>query len=77
MLDLNILRKTTFWDANLSALDKEQDKLFIISRVLERGTDAEIDYIETIYTPDEILFTLENVKGISKKTINFYKTIYR
>ena len=74
-LDLKIFKKTTFWDVDINSLDTELDKRFIITRVLERGTDLEIFYIESIYTRDEIIAVLEGTKGSCKKTINFYKTI--
>ena len=72
---INCLNPTTFWDVDLVLLDTEKDKDFIIVRALERGTDAEIQYIETVYSQQEIVAALESRKGVSKKTLNFYKTI--
>jgi len=60
---------------DLSLLDAEKDKDFIIVRVLERGTDVEIMHIESTYSQQEIISALENTRGVSKKTINFYKTV--
>ena len=60
---------------DLSLLDAKKDKNFIIVRVLERGTDAGIRYIETACSQQEIVAALESTKGVSKKTLNFYKTI--
>ena len=74
-LHKNLLNPTTFWDVDLSLLDASKDMDFIIVRVLERGTDAEIRHIETVYSQQEIISALENTKGVSKKTLNFYKTI--
>lgn len=74
-LHANLLNPTTFWDVDLNLLDKVKDKDFIIVRALERGTDEEIRYIESIYTQQEIIAALERTKGVSKKTLNFYKTI--
>ncbi len=74
-LDINHLNPTTFWDVDLNLLDGAKDRGFIIARVLERGADAEIQYIETVFSQQEIINTLENTKGVSKKTLNFYKTI--
>ncbi|SDF12508.1 hypothetical protein SAMN05421636_11243 [Pricia antarctica] len=71
----NHLNPTTFWDVDLNLLDSSKDRDFIIVRVLERGTDAEIQYIETAYSQQEIIASLESTKGVSKKTLNFYKTI--
>ena len=74
-LHKNILTPSTFWDVNLNLLDAEKDKDFIIVRVLERGTDVEIMHIESTYSQQEIISALENTRGVSKKTINFYKTV--
>lgn len=65
----------TFWDVELNALDKLMDKDFILVRVLERGRDAEIQYIESLYSQQDITAALEKTKGVSKRTLNFYKNI--
>ena len=69
------LNPTTFWDVDLNSLDGVKDKDFIIVSVLERGMDVEIRYIESVYSQQEIIVALERTKGVSKKTLNFYKTI--
>ncbi len=74
-LNKNILTPSTFWDVNLNLLDAEKDKDFIIVRVLERGTDLEIMHIESAHSQQEIISALQNTRGVSKKTINFYKTV--
>ena len=74
-LDKNLLNPSTFWDVDVNLLNPEKDKDFIIIRVLERGTDSEIGHIESAYSQQEIVSALENTKGVSKKTINFYKTV--
>lgn len=71
----NHLNPTTFWDVDLHLLDASKDRDFIIVRVLERGTDEEIRHIESIYSQQKIIAALENTKGVSKKTLNFYKSI--
>ncbi|MCG2462663.1 hypothetical protein K8352_18015 [Flavobacteriaceae bacterium F89] len=74
-LHTDLLNTTTFWDVDLNLLDTVKDKDFIIVRALERGTDVEIRYIESVYSQQEIIAALERTKGVSKKTLNFYKTI--
>jgi len=74
-LHINRLNPTTFWDVDLNLLHAEKDRDFIIVRTLERGTDPEIHLIESVYSQREIVTALENTKGVSKKTLNFYKTI--
>jgi len=74
-LHIKLLNPVTFWDVDLNFLDIFKDRDFIIVRVLERGTDMEIAYIEEAYSQPEIISALENTRGVSKKTLNFYKTI--
>lgn len=74
-LHTDFLNPTTFWDIDLNLLDMVKDRDFIIVRALERGTDVEIRYIESVYSQQEIISALEMTKGVSKKTLNFYKTI--
>jgi len=69
------LNPSNFWDVDLNLLDASKDMAFIVARVLERSIDVEILYIETAYTQQEIIAALESTKGVSKKTLNFYKTI--
>jgi hypothetical protein len=69
------LLPATFWDVDLDLLDADKDKNFIITRVLERGTDKEIHHVESAYSQKQIIKALERAKGVSKKTLNFYKTI--
>lgn len=69
------LLPTTFWDVDLDLLDADRDRDFIIARVLERGTDEEIHHVESAYPQEQIITALEETKGVSKKTLNFYKTI--
>ncbi len=75
LLHTNLLNPTTFWDVDLYLLDMAKDRDFIIVRALERGTDMEVRYIESVYSQHEIISALEVTKGVSKKTLNFYKTI--
>ena len=74
-LHKDLLIPSTFWDVELNLLDSEKDKDFIIVRVLERGTDSEIGHIESAFSQQEIVSALEKTKGVSKKTLNFYKTV--
>lgn len=74
-LHTNQLNPITFWDVDLNLLDMIKDKDFIIARGLERGSDVEIWYIESVYSQQEIIAALESTNWVSKKTLNFYKTI--
>ncbi len=74
-LQLDILNPSTFWDTDPKLLDLVKDRDFIIVRVLERGTDVEIRHIESVFSQQTIISALEKSKEVSRKTLNFYKTI--
>ncbi len=72
---MDILNPSTFWDTDPKLLDLVKDRDFIIVRVLERGTDVEIRHIESVFSQQTIISALEKSKEVSRKTLNFYKTI--
>ncbi len=69
------LKGITFWDVDLDSLDLIKDKNYIISRITERGTDLEVSFIRFFYSKKDILFVVNNTKGLSPKTKNYFNTI--
>lgn len=74
-INKNFLRDQTFWDVDFGSLDVDNDKSFIISRVVQRGSDNEILYINSLLGYNEIYQVLINYKGVPKKVIAYYKTM--
>lgn len=64
-----------FWDCSFQKLDLEKNKYFIISRVLMRGTDEEIHFIEKNFSMKEILEAVENSPETDDRCINYYRKI--
>jgi hypothetical protein len=76
MIEVNkYLNKTTFWDCDFSQLDLKRDKNYIISRIAERGTDIEADFIIFFYSKKDILYVVNNFREISPKTKSYFNTI--
>ncbi len=71
---LKNVHKRVFWDCVQEELDLEKDINFIITRVLMRGIDSEIRFIESQFTTDEILYAVNNCPEADKICRNFYKS---
>lgn len=67
-----MFRNTCFWDVDKEKIDKEKNKDFIISRVLEYGTIDDVRNLMENYTKKEISETVKKSFNISKKTANFW-----
>lgn len=60
-----------FWEANLSTLDAEKHKQYIIERVLERGTSAQIKQILNYYPIETIKNAIKRARWFDAKTMHF------
>lgn len=52
--DLNLLRKSLFWDTDMSKIDWQLQSVAVIKRVFERGNAIEKEEIKRFYTPAKI-----------------------
>jgi hypothetical protein len=71
----DIFYKAVFWDAKFEELDFEDDKNFIISRILTKGTDKDIYFVCDYYDKKTILFVLKTTKGIDPAIINYFEQV--
>ena len=65
-----------FWDCRFEELDIEKDKIFIIGRVLMRGTDKEIRFIEDNFSLQEIKEAVEKSTEVDDICVNYYTKLY-
>jgi len=65
-----------FWDCNFEDLDIKKDKVFIIGRVLMRGTDKEIHFIEDNFSLKEIKEAVEKSTEVDDICVNYYRKLY-
>ena len=56
--DLTLLRKSLFWDTDISKIDWQRQSVAVIKRVFERGNDIEKEEIKNFYKSDEIKMAL-------------------
>jgi len=52
--NLNLLRKSLFWDTDISKIDWQNQSNAVIKRVFERGNDIEKEEIKRFYTKEKI-----------------------
>ena len=65
-----------FWDCSFEDLDLEKDKIFIIGRIMMRGTDREIHFIEDNFSLKEIKEAVEKSTETDDVCINYYQKSY-
>lgn len=68
--DLTLLRKSLFWDTDISKIDWQKQSIAVIKRVFERGNDNEKEEIKRFYKSDQIKKALD-------ETIRKPYTIYK
>lgn len=61
-----------FWDVNRETVDPEAHRQFIVSRIMDRGTLADVKAAWSYYGEDAIREVLLNAASLHKKTIAFF-----
>ncbi len=64
-----------FWDVNISSLEMEKDKRFIIQRVLEYGTLSDWKIIKNCYGINKITKEMQKVRVLDNVSLSFISTI--
>ena len=65
-----------FWDTKPESISLDKHSTYIIERLLEFGDIEELEWINKIYTREQILNTLRTSRRISPKTGNFFALFY-
>lgn len=66
-----------FWDVEITSLETQKHKAFIIERILEFGTLEDVYWMFSEYSEKEIQEVLLLSKGLSKKSKNFWCEYYK
>jgi len=64
-----------FWDVVNLALDKNRD--FIILRVLNDGTDSDLQQLKILYSENNIMNVVKTRRGLSIRTALFWANYYQ
>ena len=65
-----IAKRRYFWDKG--PLEVERDQYVIIERVLEYGTEDEVDTILKYYGLEAVKKVIMESRGLSKRTVNYF-----
>ncbi len=66
-----------FWDTDSSRLDLQQNKEYIIERVLELGDENAVSWLVSCYHRSEIKKVLAASRRISRKSANYWSLVLR
>lgn len=61
-----------FWDVDSAEINPDSHRQFIISRVMERGTLADVKIVWSYYGEGKVKSALLNTADLSMKTISFF-----
>lgn len=64
-----------FWETDLSKIKVEENKQYIIERILELGDKEAIQWLFSNFPLGDIKKTLKESKKISKKSQNFWSIV--
>jgi hypothetical protein len=67
--------KPIFWDTDLDKIDIQQNKGYIIERILEFGDKPAVKWLLATYSLSDIKKALEESRSISKKSRNFWEIL--
>ncbi len=70
-MDISLFSKTLFWDTDVTALQLQKSKFYIIERVVTRGNYSDWKKMLSIYSLDEIKANIIKIKSLDPKTLNF------
>lgn len=65
--------RNLFWDTNLSNIHVKRNARYIIERVLELGSLDALNWLQRVYTVQNILEVLNTRRGVSEKSRIFWK----
>lgn len=72
--DILQTKRRYFWDKG--PLDHRRDKYIIIERVLEFGTEVEVDVIQNYYGIEAVKSVVIESRGLSPITVNYFSLLF-
>lgn len=68
---------TLLWDVDISQIDIDKHQKYIIERIVEYGDIAEIKWMQSVYSREQISRVVSDSKRISRKAGDFFAFIYK
>ena len=67
----NSLSKSLFWDVNIEDVDVQIHSLFIVERVLTRGTLDDFRALKNYYGIEKLKALIVEIKNLDERTLSF------
>lgn len=68
--------KTIFWDVKLDAVDIVKSKVFVITRIINKGDFRHLKWLFSTYSVPEIVEVMYSDYNISTRTINLWAQLF-
>ncbi|SMG37514.1 hypothetical protein SAMN05661096_02459 [Marivirga sericea] len=68
---LSKLSKHLFWDVEVEKINPDTHASFIIERVLKKGTLQDFNVLNQIFSSEQTISIVKNLKHLDPKTANF------
>ena len=68
--------KECFWDVDISKLDTDKNKIYIISRIFNFGNDESVKWMLKFYTREDIIKAAKTSRDFTLKAARFLKNVY-
>lgn len=65
-------KRSLFWDVDFKTMDLEQNKRFIIERILTRGDVEDFHWAQKKYGDKDLKETLLKAKTLDRKSLSFW-----
>ncbi len=73
---LPTILKPIFWDAPFDKIDRDVNKSYVISRILELGDESAVDWLRHYYSSVDLKSILKTSRSISPKSRNYWNLIF-
>lgn len=65
-------RQSLFWDIDPKSIDLKKHRQYIIERILDFGTDREVQWVRKKYSPQVLKKIVISSRSLSPKSKNFW-----
>lgn len=69
--------KRLFWDVDPEGVDPVRHRAFIIRRIADYGTLADVGWMKGSYSSEDIIAVIRSSRGLSRKTGAYWAAYYR
>jgi hypothetical protein len=71
----NHIPRELFWDTDVTRLDLQENKQYIIERTLELGDEKAVEWLFSVYARRDIKKALQKSRNISRKSFQYWTLI--